>query len=66
VVRLLVKKRADVESKNKDGQTPLSLAAKFRHKAVVQLLLKKGADVESKDNSGRTALSIVTQSGMGG
>jgi len=38
VVRLLLDKGADIEAKDKDGQTPLSRAARNRQEAVVQLL----------------------------
>jgi ankyrin repeat protein len=41
-VKLLVEKGANVESKDKRGQTPLSWAAEFGYEAVVQLLVKKG------------------------
>ena len=51
VVKLLLEKGADVESKDRHyGQTPLSWAARSGHEAVVKLLLEKGADVESKDD----------------
>ena len=49
VVKLLLEKGADVESKSSNGRTPLSWAAENGHEAVVKLLLEKGADVESKD-----------------
>ena len=48
VVKLLLEKGADVESKDRYGQTPLSWAAEKGHEAVVKLLLEKGADVESR------------------
>ena len=39
VVRLLLEKAVDVDSKDKDyGRTPLSWAAEDGHEAVVQLL----------------------------
>ena len=44
VVKLLLEKGADVESKDDVGQTPLSWAARGGHKAVVKLLLEKGAE----------------------
>jgi ankyrin repeat protein len=48
VVKLLLEKGADLESKDtKYSQMPLSWAAEREHKAVVKLLLKKGADPES-------------------
>ncbi|KAH8694900.1 hypothetical protein BGW36DRAFT_452665, partial [Talaromyces proteolyticus] len=51
VVKLLLDKGADIESKdNYYGLSLLSWAAKNGHKKVVKLLLDKGADIESKDN----------------
>jgi ankyrin repeat protein len=44
VVKLLLEKGADLETKDKTYcQTPLSWAAGNGHKAVVKLLLKRGA-----------------------
>jgi ankyrin repeat protein len=43
VVKLLLDKGADLQSKDKYGRTPLSWAAEKGHEAVVKLLLKKGA-----------------------
>jgi ankyrin repeat protein len=50
VVKLLLDKNADVESKDTNGRTPLSWAAEEGHEAVVKLLLDKNADIESKDD----------------
>jgi ankyrin repeat protein len=45
VVKLLLEKNADLESKDDEyGQTPLSWAARNGHEAVVKLLLEKGAE----------------------
>jgi ankyrin repeat protein len=45
VVKLLLEKRADVESKDtRNGWTPLSWAALKGHGAVVKLILEKGAE----------------------
>jgi ankyrin repeat protein len=41
VVKLLLEKGADLESKNTFSQTPLSLATENGHEAVVKLLLAK-------------------------
>ena len=49
-MKLLLEKGAELESKDKDGRTPLSRAAENGHEAVVKLLLEKGAELESKDN----------------
>ncbi|KMK62758.1 Palmitoyltransferase AKR1 [Aspergillus fumigatus Z5] len=40
---------ADLESKDGDGRTPLSWAAKNGHEVAVMQLVEKGADLESKD-----------------
>jgi ankyrin repeat protein len=45
VVRLLLETgKVDVDSKDSDGQTPLSLATENGHEAVVQLLLEHKMD----------------------
>jgi ankyrin repeat protein len=42
--------KVEVNSKNRDGRTPLSYAAESRHEAVVKLLLKTSkVKVDSKD-----------------
>jgi ankyrin repeat protein len=60
VVKLLLDKGADLESKSAYGLTPLPLAAENGYDAVVKLLLDKGADLdadlESKDTRNRTSL----------
>ena len=44
VVKLLLEKGAELETKDKDyGRTPLLWAAENGHEAVVKLLLEKGA-----------------------
>ena len=50
VVKLLVEKGADLESKGY-SRTPLSLAAMNGHEAVVKLLVEKGANLKSKDHA---------------
>jgi ankyrin repeat protein len=48
---------ANIESKDKYGQTPLFHAAGNTDGAVVQLLLENGAQIDARDNYGRTPLS---------
>ena len=64
VVRLLLEKGAELESKDNYGRTPLSRAAENGHEAVVKLLLEKGAELESKDNDyGQTPLLWAAENG---
>lgn len=60
VVKLLIEKGVNIESKNWIGQTPLSLAAGNGHENVVKILLEKGGvNLESKDTNDRTPLSLA-------
>jgi ankyrin repeat protein len=62
---LLETGKADVNSKDGDGRTPLSWAAVNGHEAVIKLLLETSkVDVESKDTEyGRTPLSWAAENG---
>ena len=46
-MKLLLEKGAELETHNKDGQTPLFGAIVNDHEAVVKLLLEKGAELEN-------------------
>ena len=63
VVKLLFEKGADLDSEDRQGQTPLSLATEKGHEAVVKLLLEKGAELDSKDIGGRTPLTWAAVNG---
>ena len=56
VVDLLLENGAKLETKDKNGRTPLLWAVVDQHEAEVKLLLEKGADLETKDKDGRTPL----------
>jgi|ETN07SMinimDraft_1059922.scaffolds.fasta_scaffold27627_4 ankyrin repeat protein len=56
LVRRELSRGADVNAKDKDGFTPLHLAANKGHKEIVKLLIAEGADVNAKDDGGRTPL----------
>ena len=57
VVKLLLEKGAELETKSSSGRKPLSYAAENGHDVVVKLVLEKGAELETKDNYGGTPLS---------
>ena len=59
----MLEKKADVNTKNKDEQTPLWQATWNGHKAVVKVLLEKGADVDVKDKDGETPLRQAAVNG---
>jgi uncharacterized protein len=56
IARLLLRKGANIEARDQDGNTPLISAAGNGETAVVKLLLENGADAEATDSAGRTAL----------
>jgi len=62
-VKALLKKRADVNAKDQNGQTALMAAAARGHLEMVKLLIDKGADVNATDENGRTALMEAAMSG---
>ena len=58
VVKLLLEKGAELETKDNYSRTPLLYATRYRYEAVVKLLLEKGAKLETKDKyNSQTPLS---------
>ena len=62
-MKLLLKKGADPECEDKDGLTPLLVAAGNGHEAAVKLLLEEGADPEFKNYYGDTPLLLAMENG---
>jgi ankyrin repeat protein len=56
----------DVNKKDKDGNTPLMLAARHGDLGVVQTLVKKGADLKAKNKDGCDALCALSNYSMSG
>ena len=60
---LLLKRGADVEAADVDGDTPLHIAVRESSCEVVVLLLRHGADVEVADRDGDTPLHLAAMDG---
>lgn len=52
----LLDANANVNAQNKDGITPLMIAARNDHALACKLLINKGAIIETQDSTGMTAL----------
>ncbi|XP_072900509.1 uncharacterized protein [Hemitrygon akajei] len=63
VVGLLLDWGAEVGQRDRDGLSPLLLAALEGHADVVELLLEAGADVEDADSAGRSPLLAAASAG---
>ncbi|KAF5655292.1 ankyrin protein [Fusarium sp. NRRL 25303] len=62
VVKLLLKRKADVEAQDNRGKTPLHLTAqKEGSEAIIKALLSYGADIEARDDNDRTPLHLAAQ-----
>ncbi|RYP48626.1 hypothetical protein DL768_005517 [Monosporascus sp. mg162] len=62
-VLALGKHNAKIESKDKNGLTPLCYAAKGGREAVVRLLLDEGANIEAAGKNGLTPLCYAAKGG---
>ena len=60
IVKLLVKKGANINGKNRDGGTPLHAAAFMCRTDVVEFLLERGASSEVKNSRGETPVDVVS------
>ncbi|KAF9784232.1 hypothetical protein IL306_007745 [Fusarium sp. DS 682] len=61
---MLNSSKVDINMKDEEGFTPLSLAAQQGNEDIIRILLaKSGIEVDAKDNAGRTALGHAAQKG---
>ena len=65
-VKNLLSKGSNVDLKDKNGQTPLILAAELGYKEIVELLLANGADVNTRDSYGCSPLWLAASAGHRG
>lgn len=62
-VRVLIGRGANVNTRDKQGRTPLHWAAEKGHTQVAQLLLSAGAEAEATDNRGHTPQQLAGDRG---
>ena len=63
VLRLLLRKGADVNAADGGGWTPLMLAVRASRQAAVQALLEAGADAAAQTATGATAAHLAAVNG---
>jgi len=59
IVKLLLKRKADINAKDKDGETPLIAALTSGHTEIGELLINKGAGVNIKTKNGRPTIHFA-------
>ncbi|KAI0142107.1 ankyrin repeat-containing domain protein [Pestalotiopsis sp. NC0098] len=62
-LRVLIRGRESIESKNEDGYSLLALAASKGHETAIRMLLDEGANIESKTNRGTSPLGVAAWHG---
>lgn len=58
---LLLEKGANIESKTRDGLTPLHCCSRSGHEQVVDMLLERGAPISAKTKNGLAPLHMAAQ-----
>ena len=58
-MQLLLQSGANIEAKDKNGNTPLMRAASWGRTENVKLLLDRGAKIDARNSHGDTALTIA-------
>lgn len=63
-IKALIKANADPNAQDKNGNTPLILAAKWEGEKKVRMLLRAGADYNIKNNAGESAADLCAARGF--
>jgi len=63
IVKFLLEAEADINSKDRSGNTALMLASLYGSSTVIKLLLKFGANVNDRNNDAETPLMLACISG---
>jgi ankyrin repeat protein len=63
VVKCLLSSDADINLRNKQGQSPLFIASQRGHCAIVKCLLSSGADINLRDEGGKSPLFVAISAG---
>ena len=59
-VKEALDKGADINTKDNDGDTPLTIASLLGHTDIAKQLIDKGANIETKNNEGNTPLALAS------
>ena len=59
ILELLLERGADINARNRAGETALHIAARRGRKLAVRVLIKQGANTHVRDAAGRGVLSLV-------
>jgi len=60
LIKLLLEKGADVNSRDRSGATPLHEATRRGYKEIVELLIENNAEINAVDNEGMTPLDYAS------
>lgn len=61
VLKVLLEHGADVNVRNKFGETPLLRSLQYGHEPLARLLIEHGADVNATTEEGETALMVAVK-----
>lgn len=65
LVKRSIEQRAELETKNEEGETALILASWYGSPEIVTLLLENGANINAQDKEGYTAIAKAASLGVG-